>query len=892
MLKGTKSLGRVQKRSTWYPHSLTSSPACSVVRGAKDLPDLIPELVREGVVIIIHGNAGSGKSHLVLLVQESLCSGAHPQFDLVVLVDFAKVGRNILSWKKLAKYLIEEDELLSSDETEFLEHLESNPSRVVVILDNIVDNLHGYVKQLLHEECGEIGRDSASAFEVIVDGVVSRCVFGPEDEKAFIQSKLEEMEEKMRKEVNLKKSIDPLVPRLEQNVARLKQLFYGPGGRVLVSRQDYSDLISHRHQIALGGFESPGTTLLFIKHHLSSEVTSTTRTQPLDLYLSMHPLIKHLCSIPKMAVILCDIYSSDTRCIKDTETSLVHKMVLSWVKIEVPEFKEESLYKLPSDVKEHFIHICKLAFKSTVHRGGRREEPFSLSDTEVNVVNLQSGFASLDEVKNFGLIRSKGNTIHNFIHSVIQDFLSAFYISCQPQNYQILFYYERFPTNIDSLLNVALFHFGLTRLETEEFFNPSKIILAPMIESLAHITEKKDGASRLELQKLIVSCLYQAQDSTLVKSFTQQYTDLVNISFLDVRALDDARMTTQMIFVILKSGIDSWEIVIPNENARGKTDSLVFPLSMVPDTSVKIDVKVQLSQLQSFTIRALFEPKPPKKTGRATEMIKRATNESERERYFKLAMICTGQRETLHRVTQLYSPVPVRSDAADPAYASLITCDCVEKRLEREVRFEPIHPIHMVQLGSKSKKAKAAEGDQDVTSKRHMEQKHKSCFMEMIVLNQPSVKSITFMPPGGGQPCRLVMSGERESTSTSGRIAMEADIEKAHDDTNDFTECVAVTEKDHSKSKMVPHGLPLPKSKSKMEADKGNVLQGGEVAGSRVHDDDMGDIPATAAQVAPSHKHFQDQDIMPYHSPALAQAESSEKITWRPGMIMHSVSLI
>ncbi|CAI8001668.1 Probable serine/threonine-protein kinase PBL28 [Geodia barretti] len=474
----------------------------------------------------------------------------------------------------------------------------------------------------------------------------------------------------------------------------------------------------------------------------------------------------------------------------------------------------------------------------------------------------------------------------SFIHPVIQEFLAAFHISSQPQNHQISFYNEQFQKNVDSFLNVALFHFGLTRLETEEFLNPSKIILAPMIESLAHIIEKK-AEFRLELQILIVGCLFEAHDTTLVKHYTQQFTPLMNINFPDVRALDDARMTAQMIFVILQSGINLWEIIIPNENARGKTDSLVFPITMIPDTSVSIEVKVQPGMSQSFTLGAIFEPKTPAKTGRATEMLKRATNEEEREMYFKLAMICTGQRETLHRVTQLYSPVPVRSDATDPAYASLIACDCVEKTLATEVVFEPIHPIHMVQLGSKSKKAKAAEGDQDVTSRRHMEQKHKSCYMEMIVLNRPSVKSITFQPPGGSPPCRLVMSGEKDSPSTSGRIAMEANIESVLEDSVGFTECVPVAEKEHGKSTMVPHGLPLPKSKSKMEADKGNVRQGAEVSGSRVHNND-GDIPATAAQVAPSHKHFQDQDILPYNSPALAQAESSEKITWRPGMIMHS----
>ena len=729
-------------------------------------------------------------------------------------------------------------------------------------------------------DCRKVEKDrdeGLSAIEGLAKHLIRQRVLEPSEEANFLQS------QSTRPENNVF-VFDNVV---ETDASALQCLLRQPGGKILLSRHEPPVSLLYRHHIRLGGFDSAGTALQFVKHQLFT-AHKGSRTQPLEIYLSMHHIIKSLCIIPRMAVILCDIYSRDSRCIKDTETSLVHRMVLAWMKMELVQLKEKSLYKLPKEEAEHFLHICRIAFEGILHRASKKDEPFSLLQIEVNAVNLQNGFSSLDEVKNYGLIQSKGNTVRSFIQPVIQEFLAAFHISSQPQNHQISFYNEQFQKNVDSFLNVALFHFGLTRLETEEFLNPSKIILAPMIESLAHIIEKK-AEFRLELQILIVGCLFEAHDTTLVKHYTQQFTPLMNINFPDVRALDDARMTAQMIFVILQSGINLWEIIIPNENARGKTDSLVFPITMIPDTSVSIEVKVQPGMSQSFTLGAIFEPKTPAKTGRATEMLKRATNEEEREMYFKLAMICTGQRETLHRVTQLYSPVPVRSDATDPAYASLIACDCVEKTLATEVVFEPIHPIHMVQLGSKSKKAKAAEGDQDVTSRRHMEQKHKSCYMEMIVLNRPSVKSITFQPPGGSPPCRLVMSGEKDSPSTSGRIAMEANIESVLEDSVGFTECVPVAEKEHGKSTMVPHGLPLPKSKSKMEADKGNVRQGAEVSGSRVHNND-GDIPATAAQVAPSHKHFQDQDILPYNSPALAQAESSEKITWRPGMIMHSVS--
>ena len=113
---------------------------------------------------------------------------------------------------------------------------------------------------------------------------------------------------------------------------------------------------------------------------------------------------------------------------------------------------------------------------------------------------------------------------------------------------------------------------------------------------------------------------------------------------------------------------------------------------------------------------------------------------------------------------------------------------------------------------------------------------------------------------------------------------MEA--EKSLIDPTNFVRCMQVEESGGTSSSIVAHGLPLPKSKTKVEADKINVLQSEETAGVRFHD--ALEVPVTAAQVAPSHKHFQDGDFNLY-TPIPAQAESTEKVTWRPGMIMFTV---
>ena len=694
-------------------------------------------------------------------------------------------------------------------------------------------------------------------------------------------------DKKSRKNVIILDGIDELFTTED---TQLKQLCL-PDKRVklLLARKANPEVINIcSHKIKLGGFEGYDTAETFIKYQLTT-VHNIPRPQSLLNYTHIHPLARDLCCIPLMAEILTKLYADDNKCIKETETLLIHRIIVGWVKKFMPQLKDvKSLYLLPTEAKEHLLHIACIAFHGLLNKTSEGGGAFSLTPSEISFFNLQAGYASLDDIEDFGLIQCSGNTVQSFIHLTFQEFLAAFHLSCQPQNEQISFYYEVFPKHMSSFQNVCLFHFGLTRLETEEFLNPSRIIISGMIESLAHVTQKQTGSLRLQLQQLIQACLYEAQDPILVRNFCQQYTDMMKLTFPNTRALDDARWTSQVAYVILQSGINSWEILIPNENAHGRTDTLVFPISMV-DTTIKIAVKVELSLSPSFAMKAIFEAKATKRTGRATEMLKRAKTDEEKEMYFQLAMVVTGQRETLHRVTQLYSPVPVRSDAADPAYASLITCGCVENVFKEEVHFEPIHPIHTVPLSPTSKKIR---GDRDETALKHMKQIHEGNYLEVIVLNKPSVRSITFQPPGGAQQCRLVLSSEKISSSMSGRIAMEAENSIA--DQNNCVACMTVTEEPTTaRCEMVAHGLPLPKSKAKIETEKANnVLQIGETAGTRVHGgNDAPNPPMTAAQRSPSLKNFQDPEIRMY-SPVLAQAESTAKITWRPGMIMFSVSAV
>ena len=876
----------------FFPHTVSSSSSLAIGgEGGRELPEVLSALAREGVVL--HGRAGSGKTYLARTVQQRLKTAGH---EMVVWCNFARVMEGLsgrCSQRELAELVGKEAGLNHSDQQRLVQLLMQGSDKVTLIIDDI--DGRGV------EDCvrSRIDREKPELLEVFLSETAGQVRSETRIERH--EYSLEQIQVDGSNEEPNSNELGKYEMLVREKVEMVEQLLRGPGPRLLVGRLPQPDICPHK--VELGGFDGLPTTIEYMKLRLAT-VYKITVIRLLESYLSAHPLISSLCSVPRFANALCTAYTRDNKSIRDTESVLVHKMLLEWVKEELPKLQENSLYKLPQQERKDFLHISRIAFESLTRSAGASDDSrFSLLDnSEVNAVNLQEGYASLDDARSFGLILSSGNALYSFVHSVIQEFMAAFYVCSLPQDQQILFYTDIFPKHARCFLNVAHFHFGITKLETKEFLNPSKMVLAAMIESVAHFAEKtKEGALKtdegkkeqqkkmkvdlLELQKLMVGCLYEAQDPTLVKNFTQQYTALMEMRVPDVRALDDTRFTTQLVYVILQSGIEKWEIVVPNEHALGKTDAVKFPVSIAAGIAVSIDVQVQCSQSLSFSMRAKFEPSTPQKAGRATEMMKRATNEQEREMYFKLAMLCMGQSETLHRVTQLYSPVPVRSDAADPAYASLITCGCAGKTLATKVVFEPIHPIHTVQLGPRSRKARAADAERDATTKAHMQQQHQNNYTEVIVLNKPSVKSVTFKPPGGGAQCRLVMTGDT-SPAASGRIAMES--EQMLEDSVNWMKCLAVSDADKAKMAMVAHGLPLPK-KSKIEGNKGNVVQPGEVSGTRFHDDNAHQPTTAAAQVRLTHKHFLEPDVLPC-SPTPTQAETSEKVTWRAGMVMHSVS--
>ena len=290
--------------------------------------------------MFVKGPPGCGKSHLAAAVRDLLAS--KPTYDLVVKVDFVKTVEELTTqtWKgksleellldfqlfepskHLARHLIKEGELSRDNEAKFIELLYKKSDKIFVVVDSLPGSFTEHLTQLLCQRYrGK--EDTCSSIEELANSIIKQRELHSHRERMI--------HEAPKSEVELAKTLGMLV---ENNAGCLKKLLQGLCGNILMSRYEIPDIMCN-HFVILGWFDSLGTSLLFVKHQLPS-LHSIARTQPLEFYLNMHPCVKALCIIPGLAAILCQVYASNARCIKETEIFLIHRMMLGWYRVVPP----------------------------------------------------------------------------------------------------------------------------------------------------------------------------------------------------------------------------------------------------------------------------------------------------------------------------------------------------------------------------------------------------------------------------------------------------------------------------------------------------------------------------------------------------------------------------
>ena len=655
---------------------------------------------------------------------------------------------------------------------------------------------------------------------------------------------------------------------------------------VLLGRPGTGDLLSQLHIRVDSHFEMLGFKDDEISKYVSRHVARSV-SRSVEEYMREQQWMQKLCKNPRMASILVESLKKDRLFLRESQTSVLHSLLLKFVAVECPNCSSApSLFQLPADPEHILQHISHIALICTLTGNNLHEQ-------ELSHINLNKGVSSLEELGNLGLVYHVGNSIQFLAESsksaVVKLFLCAYYVSRLSLSEQVEFYCDYCSRLLSSLSLVATFLFGLGRLNHQGWFDSGKLALGSAVECLAqHVQLEQDSLQKRKKTLSLLCCIRESREISLVRSLIAQFPGLTVIELPNEISKDEQ---SAIGFMIIHSGIKEWHIESSNKESA---DKLAFFFATLISEEVKIHVLIEgRKESAVFSVKPAPEAMPvAKKSGSALVFVKRGTTDYEKEELFKHAVQCNAQREALHRVFNLYSKVKLRSDAGDPAYFSFITCQCVEETLRSEVVvIEPIHPIHSVKLAAKNKKAKRIEAEREA-ARKHIEEEHDQCYTEIIVLSKPYPKSLTFQPQGSSETCQLVLSTDKLPSCMAGRIAMET--RESILDNRYLVQCIAESGEQRVKNLMITHGLPLPKSKSRSEAEKANVLPGEQKANGKRSGEGLAagsDLPATAAQVAPSHPYKNLQGDEPVFSPVPAQAESSEKITWRPGMIMFTVSV-
>ena len=278
-------------------------------------------------------------------------------------------------------------------------------------------------------------------------------------------------------------------------------------GLVVSSRPHASQ---HLHKQATIRVDILGFTETERQHYITQALPDQPhRVKELTQYLHQQPSVDSICFNPFNMVILLYLYKLGI--LPNNSTELYHHFILSTICRHLSKFGNltneiTDLTNLP----EPYNGIIKQLSKLSLEALNNNKLIFTLDDVTASCPGIAAvpgainGFGLLQAVQHFGLY-AKTITL-NFIHSTIQEFLAAHYISHLPPNEELKVIEANFWSNIH--FNMFSIYISLTKGQRSSF----KRFLCGGNEAIA-IADKflKDQLKCLRLYR----CFNEAGDHTL-----------------------------------------------------------------------------------------------------------------------------------------------------------------------------------------------------------------------------------------------------------------------------------------------------------------------------------------------------------------------------------------
>ena len=538
------------------------------------------------------------------------------------------------------------------------------------------------------------------------------------------------------------------------------------------------------HHFQLNGF-AYGPALKFQDHWITS-------------MFEQHTLLLSMCKVPLLNELVNKYFEQGSS--GDTITDLLMFVVTEILKREKNEgiHSDLKLLDLPNGIKHNFEKLCKLAFEKQVNDHKINPEE---TNRFLSAFSLNNSF-SLNNYGNFGLIESVLADFSDpnlctieYLHPLIGDFLAGFYLHLQPPLDQLELICKYVSILLCQSHYTVQFLFGLTwRKSSELDLNPTKLMFNTLMEFIAYCMDKEGSTCGLTL----ALCIAEAKDNDLWKKLVAKLgSDLK----LELSRDDISKHKWTIASMVSSSQVKEWNI-----HARD------FKLcdELEPFIAARLN-KFQVPSMEQSII-ILLPRVSIEVTSKRQRDAERFTDLRNKTAQVMNRFQCQAIREILQRAFAMYAEkMRLKGDSSNPAYVSFLSCECFQKNLEKNLKFDPPLPSHFLPVNS-AKTLRKLQEEHGV----HLAS-HGGKAIELVVLLKPYLRRVTLTYKSKVHHIIMMSEALVQKTVSEGAIEQACKSGTGLADIVENKNLVVCTEEAPIASEMVRPSLPLPPSEQNLK---------------------------------------------------------------------------
>ena len=295
-----------------------------------------------------------------------------------------------------------------------------------------------------------------------------------------------------------KRNCESFIRRLLNNVPG-QQIFHKCS--IIVTSRPISSCILH--PIVSTRIEILGFTKKELKEFFTESLKGDTEAMKVLMErIQEHPEVASCCYLPLNASILVHLYIKNGYTIPTSLYGIFHDLVVTCISRHCHkndcQLKIESFDSLPADVYTPFMVLCELAFR------GIQEECFTFT--------MSSSFVTLGLLQGVESLSMRDTEVYyNFNHLVIQELLSAYFVSKQKEDDQVSIFLDLLQVDHRRFISVLQFYAAITNLQ-----NPG--VKNAVLKFVHENTTYTSSVEQKQILLFLLHCLYDVQNTQLMSS--------------------------------------------------------------------------------------------------------------------------------------------------------------------------------------------------------------------------------------------------------------------------------------------------------------------------------------------------------------------------------------